>query len=88
MRYAVFGPNKNELEEELNKTLFYKNVISNKERDALALIAKGYSLKEAATMLNVSQSAVEKRIIPLYKRFDVKSMPHLVSFAFENHILP
>jgi DNA-binding CsgD family transcriptional regulator len=88
MRYAVFGPNKNELEEELNKTLFYKNVISNKERDALALIAKGYSLKEAATMLNVSQSAVEKRIIPLYKRFDVKSMPHLVSFAYENHILP
>jgi DNA-binding NarL/FixJ family response regulator len=68
--------------------LFYKNVISNKERDALALIAKGYSLKEAATLLNVSQSAVEKRIIPLYKRFDVKSMPHLVSFAFENHILP
>jgi DNA-binding CsgD family transcriptional regulator len=68
--------------------LFYKNAISNKEKNALALIAKGYSLKEVADMLNLSQSAVEKRIIPLYKRFDVKSMPHLVSFAYENHILP
>ncbi len=88
MRYAAFGPEKNEFEEELNKNLFYKNAISNKEKNALALIAKGYSLKEAADMLNLSQSAVEKRIIPLYKRFDVKSMPHLVSFAYENHILP
>jgi DNA-binding CsgD family transcriptional regulator len=88
MRYAAFGPEKNEFEEELNKTLFYKNVISNKEKDALALVAKGYSLKEIAMLLKISQSAVEKRIIPLYKRFDVKSMPHLVSFAYENHILP
>lgn len=88
MRYAAFGPEKNEFEEELNKNLFYKNVISNKEKDALALIAKGYTLKEAAGILNVSQSAVEKRILPLYKRFEVKSIPHLVSFAYENHILP
>jgi DNA-binding CsgD family transcriptional regulator len=88
MRYAAFGPEKNEFEDELNKNIFYKNAISNKEKDALALIAKGYSLKEVADMLNISQSAVEKRIIPLYKRFDVKSMPHLVSFAYENNILP
>lgn len=88
MRYAAFGPEKNEFEEELNKTLFYKNAISNKEKDALALVAKGYSLKEMAGILNLSQSAVEKRIIPLYKRFDVKSLPHLISFAYENHILP
>ena len=88
MRYAAFGPEKNEFEEELNKTLFYKNAISNKEKDALALIAKGYSLKEVALANNVSLSAIEKRIFPLYKRFDVKSMPHLVSFAYDNHILP
>ncbi len=88
MRYAAFGPGTNEFEEELNKTLFYKNAISNKEKEVLALIARGHSLKEVATLLNVSQSAVEKRIIPMYKRFEVKSMPHLVSFAYENHILP
>ena len=88
MKYAAFGPEKDEFEEELNKTLFYKNAISNKEKNALALIAKGHSLKEVAAAYNVSLSAIEKRIFPLYKRFDVKSMPHLVSFAYENHILP
>ena len=52
------------------------------------MVAKGYSFKEIANFFNVSQSAIEKRIIPLYKRFDVKSLTHLVSFAYENHILP
>ena len=88
MRYAAFGPDKVEFEEELNKTLFYKYAISNKEREALAMVAKGHSLKEIAKFFNVSQSAIEKRIIPLYKRFEVKSLTHLVSFAYENHILP
>jgi DNA-binding CsgD family transcriptional regulator len=88
MRYAAFGPEKDEFEEELNATIFYKNSISNKEKEALALVAKGYSFKEIAAAFGVSQSAIEKRILPLYKRFDVKSLPHLVSFAYDNKILP
>jgi DNA-binding NarL/FixJ family response regulator len=88
MRYAAYGPEKSEFEDELNKTLFYKMAISLKEKEALALVAKGYSFKEIAHMLGVSQSAIEKRIIPLYKRFDVKSLTHLVSFAYDNYILP
>ncbi|GAC1438197.1 MAG: hypothetical protein NVSMB63_01430 [Sediminibacterium sp.] len=88
MRYAAFGPEKVEFEEELNKTLFYKYAISNKEKDALALVAKGYSFKEIASSFNVTPSAIEKRILPLYKRFNVKSVTHLVSFAYDNYILP
>lgn len=88
MRYAAFGPEKGGFEEELNKTLFYQYAISNKEKEALAMVAKGYSFKEIANNFNVSQSAIEKRIIPLYKRFNVKSLTHLVSFAYDNHILP
>jgi DNA-binding CsgD family transcriptional regulator len=88
MRYAAFGPEKGLFEEELNKTLFYKYAISNKEKEALALVAKGYSFKEIANSFNVTVSAIEKRILPLYKRFDVKSLTHLVSFAYDNHILP
>ena len=88
MRYAAYGPEKSEFEEELNKSLFHHIAISEKEKEALALVADGYAFKEIASMLNLSQSAVEKRILPLYKRFDVKSLSHLVSFAFENHILP
>ena len=88
MRYAAFGPEKNEFEEELNKSLFHHHAISQKEKEALALVAEGYSFKEIAHKFQVSQSAIEKRIIPMYRRFSVKSLTHLVTFAYENHILP
>jgi DNA-binding CsgD family transcriptional regulator len=88
MRYAAYGPEKEKFEEELNKVLFSHLAISNKEKEALSLVAKGYSFKEIAHELKVSHSAIEKRIIPLYKRFDVKSLTHLVSFAYDNFILP
>ncbi|MHA4894561.1 LuxR C-terminal-related transcriptional regulator [Pedobacter sp. PWIIR3] len=88
MRYAAYGPEKEKFEEELNKILFSHLAISNKEKEALSLVAKGYSFKEIAHELKVSHSAIEKRIIPLYKRFDVKSLTHLVSFAYDNYILP
>jgi DNA-binding CsgD family transcriptional regulator len=88
MNYAAYGPDKTEFEETLNTSLFRHFAISRKEKEALSFIASGYSLKEIAGLLQVSQSAIEKRIIPLYKRFNVRSITHLVKFAFENHILP
>jgi DNA-binding CsgD family transcriptional regulator len=88
MRYAAYGPEKNEFEEELNKTLFYHLAISDKEKQAVALAAKGLSFKQIADSLNISVSAVDKRIIPLYKRFGVHSLGHLISFCYDNHILP
>lgn len=88
MRYSAFGPEKDEFDEELNKQLFRHLAISTKEKEALEMVAKGLSLKEIADRCNVSHSAIEKRILPLYKRFNVKSLPHLVSFAYDNHILP
>ena len=88
MRYEAFGPDKLEFEEELNKVLFQYCAISTKEKEALELVSKGFSYKEIADQFNVTQSAIEKRILPLYKRFDVKSLAHLIRFAYENHILP
>lgn len=88
MRYAAYGPEKSEFEEELSKVLFHHYAISRKEKEALSLVAKGYSFKEIANVFGVSQSAIEKRILPMYKRFEVKSLTHLVSFAYDNHILP
>ena len=88
MRYAAYGPDKSEFEEELNKQLFRHYAISDKEKEALAMAAKGFALKEIAHHFRVSQSAIEKRIIPMYTRFNVKSLSHLISFAHKNHILP
>jgi DNA-binding CsgD family transcriptional regulator len=88
MHYAAYGPEKNEFEEELNKSLFYPLAISNKEKDVIKMAARGLALKQMAHELQITQSAIEKRIRPMYKRFGVNSLPHLVSFAYENHILP
>ncbi len=88
MRYAAYGPEKTEFEEELRKSFLFKHLaISDKEKEALAMASKGLTFKEIGKTLNVSASAIQKRIIPLYKRFKVKSIAHLVNFAKDNHIL-
>jgi DNA-binding CsgD family transcriptional regulator len=87
MQYAAFGPETSRFEETLNEQLFNQLAISRKEKEALELAAEGYAFKEIAEKLNVSRSAIEKRMIPLYKRFNVKSLPHLISFAYDNYIL-
>jgi DNA-binding NarL/FixJ family response regulator len=87
MRYDAYGPEVERFEAALDPDLFTSLVITQKEKEALALAANGFALKEIAHQLNVSQSAIEKRILPLYKRFDVRNLPHLVSFAYRNFIL-
>jgi DNA-binding NarL/FixJ family response regulator len=72
----------------LNKNIFIHLDITEKEKEVIRLASKGFSLKEIAKEFNVTQSAIEKRLFPLYKRFDLKSLPHLISFAYENNILP
>lgn len=88
VRYAVCGPDQNLLEEALSNTPFVQPAISAKEREALSLVAKGLAFKEIAHRLGVSHSAIEKRVLPLYKRFGVQSLPHLVGYAYDNGILP
>lgn len=87
MQFAAYGPEKYGFEETLSKDLFNHHAISRKEKEALKLASEGYAFKEIAHMLEISRSAVEKRILPLYKRFQVRSLTHLISFAYENHIL-
>ena len=87
MRYEAFGPLKEEFEAELSKSLFKHLSISNKELEALQMVAQGKSFRQIAEELSVSHSAIEKRILPLYKRFEVNSLSHLVSFAYENHLI-
>lgn len=87
MNYAAYGPEKSEFEESLSKDLFQHFAISKKELEALKLAAEGLSFKEIANEFSVSPSAIEKRLLPLYRRFDCKSLPHLVSFAYSNNIL-
>ena len=87
MQYAAYGPDKTYFEDTLNKDLFNYFAISRKEKEALQLASEGFCFKEIADKLNVSNSAIEKRVIPMYKRFNVNSLTHLVGFAYRNNIL-
>jgi DNA-binding CsgD family transcriptional regulator len=87
MKYELYGPDISGLEELLAKGLFNYLAISNKESEALEMVANGLTFKEIATQLGVSASAIEKRILPLYQRFGVKSLSHLISFAHQNNLL-
>lgn len=87
MQFAAYGPEKEGFEETLSNQLFKHLVISRKEKEALKLAADGFAFKEIAHKLCVSQSAIEKRILPLYKRFSVNSLPHLIDFAHRNYII-
>ena len=87
MRYAAYGPDKSAFEEELNKALFQYCAISTKEKETLELVSKGYPYKEIADQLKVTPSTIAKRIHPLYERFGVKNLAHLIMFAYENQII-
>lgn len=87
MRYRAYGPEKDAFENALDGDLFESLVITPKELEALSLAAqKGYGYKQIAAELNVSQSAIEKRIYPMFERFGVVSLGHLINFAHENYL--
>jgi len=88
MRYAAYGPEKDAFETDLNTSLFYPFHISSKELEVLHLLSEGLAYKEMADKLDVSPSAIEKRIRPLFQRFNVKNNTHLIAFAFQNNLLP
>ena len=88
MRYSAYGPEKSKFEEELNEQLFHHFAISSKEKKTIELVAQGLTYKEIASELKITLSAVEKRILNIYRRFGVKSLAHLISFSYDNHILP
>ena len=86
--FTAHGPDKDIFERSLNNRLLYNLRISNKELEVIYLLAQGKTYKEIAFDLDISISAVEKRIAPLFKRFSVKNNAHLVGFAYENDLLP
>lgn len=88
MRFSAYGPEKDVFENDLNESLFYPYRISDKELEALRLLSLGHAYKEIAEILQISSSAVEKRIRPMFDRFGVKNNTSLVAFGFENNLLP
>ena len=62
-------------------------VISNREKDVLKLIAKGYSNVEIAEKLHLSKRTVDGHKARLFDKTGAKNAPNLVMFALKNGLL-
>jgi DNA-binding CsgD family transcriptional regulator len=88
MRFSAYGPEKDAFENDLSQNLFYPFRISDKELEVLRYLSQGFAYKEIADKTGVSISGLEKRVKPLFERFNVKNNASLVAFGFENNLLP
>jgi len=88
MRFSAYGPEKDVFENDLNENLFYPYRISDKELEVLRYLSQGLAYKEIAEKIGVSISGIEKRVSPLFERFNVKNNASLVAFGFEQNLLP
>lgn len=63
------------------------NVLSDREREVLTLIAKGYSNKEIGEKLAISVKTVETHKGNLMEKLQMKTRPELVAFALKKGLL-
>jgi two-component system, NarL family, response regulator NreC len=63
------------------------NLLSDREKEVLTLIAKGYSNKEIAQQLVISVKTVETHKGNLMEKLQMKTRPELVEFAVKKGLL-
>jgi DNA-binding CsgD family transcriptional regulator len=59
-----------------------------RQKDVLALLARGLSAAESARVLGVSTSTIEHERTELRRALGARTPPHLVAIAYETGILP
>ncbi len=59
-----------------------------RQKDVLALLARGLTAAESARVLDISASTVEHERVALRRVLDAKTPPHLVAIAYETRLLP
>jgi DNA-binding NarL/FixJ family response regulator len=57
--------------------------LTPRQREVLALTARGFSMKEVALMLNISVKTVETHRSNLMERLDLHNVPRLVHYAIK-----
>lgn len=63
------------------------NVLTEREREILTLIAKGYSNKEIAELLVVSVKTIETHKTKIMEKLHLKTRPELVRYALKKGLL-
>jgi two-component system response regulator NreC len=62
-------------------------LLSDRERGVLQIIAEGRSNKEAATLLNISLSTVETHRAHILQKLDIHGIPELILYAMRKGII-
>jgi DNA-binding NarL/FixJ family response regulator len=65
-----------------------RDPLSERELDVLGLIAKGYSNREAATRLYISEATVKTHLIHLYAKLGVADRAAAVAVGYDRGLLP
>ena len=63
------------------------DLLSQRQREVLQLLAEGKSMKEVAYELNVAADTVAKQKYQIMKSLNVKNTAELVQYAIRNHII-
>lgn len=61
--------------------------LSEREREVIRLVAKGFSNKEIATEMHISQATVKTHLIHIFRKLDVNDRTAAVTVALERGII-
>jgi DNA-binding NarL/FixJ family response regulator len=74
--------------QENTKFDYPKLIFSDRDLQIIKLLAKGIQTEEIAEALNFSPRSIETYIRNLLIKLDLKNRVQLISFAYENGLLP
>ncbi|MDR1882098.1 MAG: response regulator transcription factor [Prevotella sp.] len=69
------------------KNKIKKHVLTDREKEVLKLVVDGYSSKEIASLLGISENGVEKHRKNLYLKLDVENVVQLVRVAIYHRLV-
>ena len=85
--FQASGPGIETLVEKMKLVAASEAIINGRERTILKMLAQGKSMKEIANVLYVSKSAIEKTVMPLYKRCNVRNLVELIAYSHKNGLI-
>jgi DNA-binding NarL/FixJ family response regulator len=62
-------------------------LLTSRQRDVLQLVAEGRTMKEVASILNISQRTAESHKYEIMKTLGVNTTAALVQYAVKNHLI-
>lgn len=64
-----------------------QTALSDREKEVVNLIGKGFRNKEIATKLNISEPTVKTHLNRIFQKLNVKSRSELISYAVKNNAM-